>query len=249
MRVLELGGGNGYQASVIASWGCETVSVEIRSRPPEPSFHPLIDYDGRNLPFRKDCFDRVYSSNVLEHITVSELAGVFAELRRVLRAGGLIIHILPSTQWRFWTMITYYVTFWRKVAADLTGDKRQPRVHQRCAGAAPAARASLARRVFKFLRKALIEPAHGEYSSALAELYYFSRRRWRNLFERSSFEIVFEGDNGLFYTGYGILPQLSIARRRTLARILGPSCSVFVMRGADGSGACKPGTIDREPDQ
>ncbi len=46
-RVLELGGGSGFQAAIVASWGCDIVSVDVASKPsPEHQafqrqYHPV----------------------------------------------------------------------------------------------------------------------------------------------------------------------------------------------------------------
>lgn len=71
---------------------------------------------------------------------------------------------------------------------------------------------------------------HGEYSNSLAELYYFSRRRWLRVYEDNGFEVLKVAGNDLFYTGYGLLPGLALSTRRRLARIVGSACHVFVMR-------------------
>lgn len=52
-----------------------------------------VFYDGKVLPFGDGAFDAVFSSEVLEH--VFEPDAVLAELRRVLRAGGLLLVTLP----------------------------------------------------------------------------------------------------------------------------------------------------------
>ena len=67
---------------------------------------PVIDYDGRTLPFAAGDFDAVLSSNVLEH--VYDLAGMEREIRRVLAPGGRCVHVLPTHVWRFWTLATQY---------------------------------------------------------------------------------------------------------------------------------------------
>lgn len=94
-RVLEIGGGSGWQASLIRQWGCEVVSLDVegRERPPV-EFFPVREYDGTHIPFADASFDRIVSSNVLEH--VRDLPALLAEMRRVLAPGGLMIHILPS---------------------------------------------------------------------------------------------------------------------------------------------------------
>jgi hypothetical protein len=71
---------------------------------------------------------------------------------------------------------------------------------------------------------------HGEYSNAIAELYFFSRRRWKRVFQQAGLEILHSDGNGLFYTGYRLIPRLPLHIRRLLARLLGHSSHVFVLR-------------------
>ena len=92
LQVLEIGGGSGYQASIMASWGCKVVSIDIPDRTPPPKlYYHVLDYDGRNFPFPNASFDIVFSSNVLEHI--QHLPPIFAEIRRVLKPGGLSVRL------------------------------------------------------------------------------------------------------------------------------------------------------------
>jgi hypothetical protein len=50
------------------------------------------------------------------------------------------------------------------------------------------------------------------------------------VFSKNGFSIVTVSPTGLFYTGYGILPGLSIERRRRLSSMLGSSSHAFVLR-------------------
>jgi SAM-dependent methyltransferase len=50
--------------------------------------------DATALPFPDECFDAVVTSEVLEHIT--DDVGALAELRRVVRRGGLLATTVPS---------------------------------------------------------------------------------------------------------------------------------------------------------
>ncbi|MBA3442758.1 MAG: class I SAM-dependent methyltransferase, partial [Pyrinomonadaceae bacterium] len=107
-RVLEIGGGSGYQAGLIAFWGCDVVSIDLPDRPvPQARFYPVLDYDGINIPFANESFDIIFSSNVLEHIQL--LPPICAEMRRVLKAEGLAIHLVPSSAWRLWTNLSHYI--------------------------------------------------------------------------------------------------------------------------------------------
>ena len=103
-RVLEVGGGDGWQASIIASWGCEVRSIDIE--PHLHVHHPVERYDGRTIPSEAGAFDIVFSSHVLEH--VAELPALSMEMARVLRPDGVMIHLMPSATWRLWTLLAHY---------------------------------------------------------------------------------------------------------------------------------------------
>ena len=57
----------------------------------------------------------MFSSNVLEH--VRELDQLEVEIKRVLRPGGLCVHVLPTHVWRFWTTLSAFPVALQKVAA------------------------------------------------------------------------------------------------------------------------------------
>lgn len=222
MDVLEIGGGNGYQASIIASWGCKVSSVDLADRPASPQYYYAVQaYDGEHLPFPDSTFDIVFSSNVLEHIP--NLPGIFLEMRRILKPDGCAIHILPSSSWRLWTSISHY----GYILAYLLGRRRPvPGLT-----APPSPNIIIKNRgIVHLIKRALLAGPHGEYPNALAELYYFSITRWKCLFKRFGFEVMNISGNGLFYTGYGLVRQLSLRQRRILARFMGASGNIFVTR-------------------
>ena len=225
MRVLDFGGGSGFQAAIMASWGCNVSSIDIAGRPPEPTrYFDVIDYDGATIPFADATFDIVFSSNVLEH--VRDLPRVLGEIRRVMKPGGSAIHVLPSPAWRFWTILPHY-PFLAKVALGM----------QQLPGSAPGAQTTSAVQrmgIANALRRALYPNAHGEYPGALAELYFFTARRWRRVFEQQGFTVTDRRSNQLFCTGHTVLPSMSIAQRQKLAGALGSSCNIFFLRRKNG---------------
>lgn len=110
-RLLEIGAGTGWQASILKSRGYEVVAVDV----PNSNYRgarsfPIIDYDGQRLPFADHSFDIVFSSNTLEHIPA--LDSFEKEMCRVLKADGLAVHVLPSASWRFWTNLSHLVKYW-----------------------------------------------------------------------------------------------------------------------------------------
>ncbi|MEW5886685.1 MAG: class I SAM-dependent methyltransferase [Pseudomonadota bacterium] len=219
-RVLEIGGGSGYQASLIASTGAAVESIDVA--PGTETHFPVRLYGGGALPFPDQYFDVVFSSNVLEHIPDLDLS--LAEIRRVMKPDALAIHILPTPAWRAWTSLSHYIHIGRRIVGVLAG-----RGYAARASPVPAVTA-VGPRGWRALRRLLADGPHGEYPSALAELWYFSRRRWRQLFFDHGFELLEDWPSGIFYTGYGIFPALSVERRRKLAGVLGSATRVFIMR-------------------
>jgi SAM-dependent methyltransferase len=223
-RVLEIGGGSGYQARILASWGCVVRSIDLAGgRDWTERYFEVEPYDGTHIPFPDAAFDVVFSSNVLHEVPVGRLPALIAETRRVLAPSGVAIHALASATWRVWTNVCYY-----------------PYVVKRLAGAthavpgaleAPSRTATVQRHgVGHLVKRAVLPPPLGAYPNAWAEIYYFSRARWIRFFRGLGFEVVTADGNGIFYTGIGLVPSLSIDARRRLARVLGSSGTNLVFR-------------------
>jgi SAM-dependent methyltransferase len=232
LRVLEIGGGSGYQASILASWGCDVVSLDIpeRENPPK-EYYTVQDYDGVNIPFPDESYDRVLSSNVLEH--VRSLSPLLEEMHRVLKPEGLAVHILPSSTWRLWTSVSHYgyvvkylLRYLSKSPLPMPGlSTRVPTVTRIVTTHGPS----------RAVRRALYSPPHGEYPNALSELYYYSKRRWVRVFSNNGFEVKRIANTGLFYTGYLLFPESSLNARRRMSLILGSACNIFVMRKCENA--------------
>ena len=70
----------------------------------------FVLYNGYEIPFEKKYFNIIFSSNVLEHLR--NLDDIQQEFLRVLDDDGVCIHILPSSSWRFWTIVTTLIKYW-----------------------------------------------------------------------------------------------------------------------------------------
>ncbi len=221
-RVLEIGGGSGFQAAMLSSWGCDVVSIDLTGRKTAHANHfPVQDYDGKNIPFPDQSFDLVFSSNVLEH--VQSLAVLLKEMKRVLKPDGTLVHILPSSTWRLWTSLTHYIYAIRWLFGI------QPRVP---GAVEPVPIREVAERngVTSVIKQLALAGAHGEYPNAASEVYYFSKRHWRHIFEQNGFLVVRVQECHLFHTGHAVLPGLSVESRKRIAAWLGSSCYAFVLK-------------------
>jgi Methyltransferase domain len=224
-RILEIGGGSGYQASIIAAWGYEVESIDVKV---SDEFFPVRSYDGEHIPCPSASVDLIFSSNVLEHVPLSKLSVLLKETRRVLRDGSLSIHLLPTPSWRALNSAAHYPFVLRTLKEHFT---RVPEVTDVAVNVS-AAKSDRSARALRFLKWSLTGPvrAHGEYASALSELYYFRRRRWSRVFSDAGFQILSVQGNGLVYSGCGICPWLSMSWRRRLSNCFGSACNVFVVR-------------------
>lgn len=219
-RVLEIGGGTGLQARELAERGFVMTSVDLAgSMYAGDRVFPVIDYDGRTLPFGVGTFDAVLSSNVLEH--VRDLPQMEREIARVLAPGGRCVHVLPTHAWRFWTIATQYPAAAQRIAAIAPRALREP-LRALYDAARTAASLSFPRR-------------HGERGNALSELYYFHPSWWRRHFAAHGFEVVAEEPMGLLYTGNMVLgAALDLATRARLSPLLGSAGHLFHLRPRGG---------------
>lgn len=221
ISVLEIGGGNGFQASLIASYGCNVTSIDIAlQKKLKVPYYPVQEYDGKNIPFPDCRFDIVFSSNVLEH--VKDLPYLLGEMRRVMKRDGHCVHIVPTSYWRLWTSIAHYPYLVKYLANRLIGTigvEEQPTPSNFIAKHGK----------WRIFMRILSAGPHGEHPNAFSELYYFSKSRWTRLFKKNGFVINFVGANSLFYTGYGLISRMKIETRKRIARFLGSACHIFVL--------------------
>ena len=116
-RVLEIGSGAGAHSALFAHHGAQVVAIDLafdRARATSRKLALLGDDahgcaavtgDAERLPFATDSFDIVYSNGVLHHSP--DTAAAIAELRRVLKPGGLAVVMLYCK-----SSINYWVTLW-----------------------------------------------------------------------------------------------------------------------------------------
>ncbi|UCC59287.1 MAG: 3-demethylubiquinone-9 3-O-methyltransferase [Dehalococcoidia bacterium] len=106
VSTLDLGCGGGFMAEALASRGARVTGIDpwiavlriarVHSRTQKLDIQ-YIGGAGESLPLSDNCFDRVVSVDVLEHVL--DLRGVLAEIYRVLRPGGLFFFDTVNRTW------------------------------------------------------------------------------------------------------------------------------------------------------
>ena len=229
--ILELGAGTGWQAKALAERGFAVEAIDVKeSRYASDRVWPIVEYDGRRIPYPDRSFDIVFSSNVLEHVLdVPVLQG---EIGRVLKPGGRVVHVLPTSAWRAWTNLCHYPHLCRRVIRRLRSWHKSPAATNRAAspwGRSPQGDASPGR--LTRLTGVLVPTRHGIRGNAVTEMYFFSRFHWRRVFRETGFVIEQEQPIRLFYTAYSLLGEwVSLGVRRALSYCLGSAGRVYVLR-------------------
>ena len=225
-HILEIGAGTGQQALELSRRGFVVKAIDVASSEHGGSrVFPIVDYDGVSIPYPDSSFDFVFSSNVLEHVT--NLTQMHAEIARVLKPEGRVIHVLPTASWRFWTTLDVFL-FALKQIRTLRSEVLLRR---------PITRSELRRfrKAWGMVGERIWEPftqhRHGVTGNVISEIWFFHPRVWRANFRQNGFSIEHEAALGLFYTGNLVFGRkLSIPAREQLARFLGSACHLFVLR-------------------
>lgn len=226
--VLEIGAGTGLQARMLAERGYNVVAIDIpASNYKENKVWQVREYDGKNIPLGNNTIDVIFSSNTLEHVL--NLKEFLCEIQRVLRSGGVCVHVLPTSTWRLSSALGHYARFDRVVQelGIMFGGRRIPQETRDYRNSPPIESESL----WRWMRRRMLPPRHGERGNIFSEHYYFTEYCWRKVFLASGFDVWHVGRNRLYYTGHFFLGErLSLQGRHRLSYLLGSACKIYVLR-------------------
>ena len=224
-RVLELGAGDGVQTAALREIFSEVVPMDIA---PSGDVEGMVIADAADLPFEDDYFDLVFSSNVLEH--VEQLNEAFAEMKRVLAPGGVMIHSMPTGTWKFFQLVGRPVAsvmrIARKLFPGLSGGSKRTRMgsHGSISGVEVARRALIQRVV-----GLVIPTVHGVSRNHVSEFFRFRPQWWRRQFTNFGLE-CYRSSPLFLHSPYDLLPYRFIGLRDRLGRAGFASVDVFWLR-------------------
>ena len=194
-RVLEIGSGDGFQASLLKKNCRFFVASDLTPPIIQRNNINYIVCDTQNLPLKPNSFDMIFSSSVLEH--VQDQISTLEQLKTVLKKNGIMIHVVPTRTWKALQLVCYYpyaLSYLLKKIANIASKEKRP--HRN-----PDNYKHRTTRLFSTL-KMIFPPIHGEYQSHWREFSSYGKKSWKKLFEKSALEIKDTMDLVLC-TGYG----------------------------------------------
>lgn len=220
---LEVGFGGGELQPLLGDCFGEVTGVDVRPRTRIPPGTCVATVE--RLPFADRSFGFVFSSNVLEH--VERLDDALAEVHRVSRDDGLLVHTMPTPTWKLLQVGLFPVHRLLQVlriamgrsddAANGSGtpeDLVEQEQRDRPVWSGHPRRVS---EQWPGWRRALLPPVHGASGSNLEELLAFRIDRWRRRFESSGFEVL-KVEPLYLHSAYRFLPFRALGLRDALAR-------------------------------
>ncbi|MDA1347818.1 MAG: class I SAM-dependent methyltransferase [Chloroflexi bacterium] len=211
--VLEVGCGDGFLTGLLRRRFEMVVPIDIR---PRARVSGACVADAQTLPFRDNAFQLIFSSNVLEH--VKDPTTCMAEMRRVLRDDGLMVHTMPTVTWKVAQLVLYPLHVLIHVAAPKAVGKlaRHRQAVQTSSRTSPHSREAATVRRSR-LRSLFMPPVHGAASSHRRELRCFRKRSWVEQFELSGLEVV-KTSPMFLHSAYRFLPYRALDLRGTMSR-------------------------------
>ena len=224
-RVLELGAGDGVQTAALRRRFAEVVPLDIA---PSGKVKGLIIADASRLPFVDDCFDLVFSSNVLEH--VENLDSCFAEMKRVLAPGGIMIHSMPTGTWKviqiFARPVASVIRQVRRFVPGLSvGSARASRGEFMSPGSGGPAKRPLRQRLIGLF----IPGVHGVSKNHFQEFVRFRPPWWYRQFDNAGLE-CYRSSSLFLHSPYDMLPYRFVGLRDRLSKMGIASVQVYWLR-------------------
>ena len=229
IKILEIGGRDGYQAKYISDMGYDIISIDIK--PLEPLYFPVKKIDGSKLEFLDKSFDLICTFHVLAHI--EDLEQSFKEMRRVLKNDGIVIHIVPTTWWSFLTNLYYYFLLPKIILKSIRKQINSiEKLDEYNNSFLDNNEKLLDISKKQKIRMLFSHPLRNQNPSFLHELYYFSKSFWKKLFQKNGFVVISIKNSDYLYSAYGIFKMKLYNLRKFLAKRNITSSYCFVLKKA-----------------
>lgn len=229
---LEIGAGDGYQATLLAHHVDALISSDLNLNRLKESLkvtgvvYRVLDADEIEGEFEPGTFDLIFSSSVLEHLR--DPKKFLAVTHSMLSDGGLAVHIVPSRHLKIFYLLFYYPhmallaldrflgvvrgkPFFRSANVNFENNLNVKAKPQK-----PQSR----------LKRFLFPVPHGNYRNHTEEFMAWGKGKWERLFLDAGYDIVTYA-RGPVFSGYGF----GYAPVRQLLEYLGMSSEhIFILK-------------------
>jgi len=201
--LLEIGGGDGYLASLLATQFKTLRSIDVDTS--KALYYDVLKFSIEYPPFVAKSFEVVFSCHVLAHIQYKNVA--MREIRRVLTDDGVAVHIVPSPWWSILTNLVHATKVHRLLAGYVVRKVKGKPTDS--------------------LKSILLHPL-GTAPSFLHEIFQFSKPSWKKFMTQRQFTCEIH-DGPMLQSGYRVFPFKFIGLRKRLAKIF-PSSYILVTK-------------------
>jgi len=223
IKVLEVGGGNGYQALKISEMGYSIESIDLSPR--KPQYYEVKKIDVTKLPYSDNFFDIILTSLVLQHIEQIDIA--FTEMNRVLKNDGIMIHIVPTPWWSIFTNFWHYCyipkflisSFSKRIKTesnDYSENNKQITNY-------------FDKRKISKIKLLFLNPL-GYNPSFLHDIFYFRKNNWKKRLEGYSLKIIAIKNCPITSSGYAVLKNKFLKARKFFALHYFPTIICIVVK-------------------
>lgn len=206
LKALELGAGNGYQSKILIEICDNLIATDMNAdrlslaeKNSKIEF-AVLDAEKVGSSFDIKSFDFIYSSNLLEHLPDVDLC--LKGCHQVLKDDGIVINILPNSNWRVLSSVLHYpvkiVRLFNYLISRVSSNSNAQVKKNKLQGN----NIKVARRKRSFL-DILIPPPHGISANSFSEIFAFRKKTWKKIFERNDFKVI-DILNGPISSGYGL---------------------------------------------
>ncbi len=209
IKILEIGGWDGFMAKQVHDLGYEIKSTDLN--PKYPQYFPVTVGNASKLDFESDEFDVIFTSHLI--VEVKEVASFFDECRRVLKNDGIMIHVLPTTTWSIVTNIWHYMLLPKFFLNWIRPNTSSASTNSLDQNLEAAKKQSTKSKIIDIL---FLHPI-GANPSFLHDILSFTKRRWKKVFKNEGFDILTVEDGPYFYSGFGIFRNKLLKSRKVLA--------------------------------
>ena len=217
--------------------------VSIDPQPREPSYFPVRKGDATRLDFEDKSFDVIFSSSVLAHIT--DLGAAFSEMKRVLKGGGIMVHMMPTHYSTIFTLalqpigylikIGLMVSYGLKFAAFAILGPRKSAVNKISAKKSRRHPDLSKRNIYDSLKmvnpiRLFITPPTGTSSSCFSEIRDLRPEVWRKRFERAGLNVKDVILLPMAHSRHMILPFRFMKLRSWLVKRGMSTCAAYLIQ-------------------